>query len=84
MYTEFVIIYIGMGILALLSIASIALLIIVMKKMGNGFSGNPERYSSKPQNYGHNNAQVGVVFCKNCGTQFDGATHVCPKCGTPR
>lgn len=84
MYAEFIIIYVGMGILALLSIASIVLSAIILKKAGSGFSGKPGRYTDKSKSFEYASNQIGVVFCKNCGTQFDGTTRVCPKCGTPR
>jgi uncharacterized protein (DUF2147 family) len=27
---------------------------------------------------------VGVVFCRNCGNQFDSGNPVCPQCQLPR
>ena len=28
--------------------------------------------------------ETGVVFCRNCGNQFDSTLKVCPDCKTPR
>lgn len=38
-------------------------------------------YGANAQQYGQNN---GIVFCKNCATQYDSSRRACPKCGTPR
>lgn len=27
---------------------------------------------------------VGVVFCRNCGNQYESTEGLCPSCGTPR
>lgn len=84
MYTEFIIIYIGLGILALLSIANIILLIMLLK---NNVGGKIVTYKNNIGNsnkYVSMNGQTGVVFCKNCATRFDASTRICPKCGTQR
>lgn len=84
MYTEFKIIYIGMGVIAALLLVAIALLVLVLKKLrsnghigtnsSNGFQQSPQRAPSTS----------GIAFCVGCGTQFDAAHKVCPKCGRPR
>ena len=82
MYPEFIAIYIGLGILAVLQIATIILLCILFKK--NKVSQPPQHafHSQYTNNNQSNNS--GVVFCVNCGTQYDVAHKVCPKCGKPR
>lgn len=84
MYTEFIIIYIGVGISVLLSIVSVVLLLKLLKRTGGSRYGNAGGFADKPQSYGTQSVKTGVVFCKYCGTRFDAATRVCPKCGTPR
>ena len=84
MYTEFKIIYVGMAILAVLLLAVLALLILVLKKLrSNGRAGNvsPSGFQQFPQRA---QPTSGIAFCVGCGTQFDAAHKVCPKCGRPR
>lgn len=84
MYTEFKIIYVGLGILAVLLLAVIVLLIILLKKLntsGQTYSKTTDRPS---QSYAPRTAVSGIVFCPGCGTQFDAKHTVCPKCGKPR
>ena len=82
MYPEFIAIYIGLGILAILQIATIILLCILFKK--NKVSRQPQH--AFHNQYSNNNQpnNSGVVFCVNCGTQYDATLKVCPKCGKPR
>ena len=85
MYTEFLIIYIMLGVLILLAIIGIVLLIAVLKKAGSGT--NRSRYQAQPPMYQQMNpgtAAGGVAFCKNCGSQFNASLRVCPRCGSPR
>ncbi len=83
MYPEFIAIYVGLGVVAALLIAAIVLLLMVLSKLKN--LGGSQRSYTPPRNTnpGYSSA-MGVVFCDHCGTQFDGATKVCPRCGTPR
>ena len=84
MYTEFLIIYIMLGVLILLMIVAVILLIAVLKKTGSNSSRN--RYQQQMPTYqqGAQNSAGGVAFCKNCGSQFNASLRVCPRCGTPR
>lgn len=84
MYTEFIIGYILMGVLALMLAVVIVLLCIILRKLSRG-GGRPMETTFNP--YPKNNAYSssrGTVICRNCATQFDPAHTVCPKCGTPR
>ncbi len=83
MYPEFIAIYVGLGVLALLLIVTIVLLIVVLCKLKNGTGQRTFSPSPKSMGASYGNG-MGVVFCNNCGTQFDGATKVCPRCGTTR
>lgn len=82
MYPEFVAIYIGLGVLALMMIAVIILLIVLLNK-----SSGTNTYKNEKKMYSLNQQQAAngkVVFCRNCATQFDASQHCCPKCGTQR
>ncbi len=84
MYTEFKIIYVCMGVLAILLLACIALLVLILRKLNNG-NANQRTFNPAPKNAGASyGSGMGVVFCANCGTQYDGTTKVCPKCGSTR
>ena len=81
MYIEFVYIFVGLGILAVLLGVSIALQILILKKLGN---------TASSVNYGRANyggaksSASGIVFCTNCGKQYDGKHNICPSCGAFR
>ena len=94
MYPEFIAIYIGLGVIALLLIVAIILLIILLKKQG---SSRPKNYYAQQPQYGRpqqglapgrqaqgGGSSGGMAFCRNCGAQFDASLRVCPRCGTPR
>ena len=83
MYTEFLIIYIGLGILALLGIAILILLIMLLTQ-------DQGVYVPQNNNFITPNVQTAatptgnIVFCKKCAAEFDSSQRACPKCGTPR
>ena len=75
MYLEFIPIYIGLFVNAVLSIVVLILVIRCLSK----FSG--------PKQISKMNAfqdQGAVVFCKKCSAQYRASQGVCPKCGTPK
>ena len=89
MYTEFKLIYVGLGIIAALLTAVIVLLVILLKKSGSGRIRRDGIHSDLPNytstNYAAPKQTVsGIVFCPSCGAQFDSKHLVCPKCGKPR
>ena len=83
MYPEFIAIYIGLGILSLLQIATIVLVVVLLKKKrhSSDFINSPD--NRVYPNSSHSMAS-GVAFCINCGAQFNSELKVCPKCGYPR
>lgn len=92
MYTEFIIIYIALGLILAISIVNF-IMILLLKRNGSSIrkTFNPTiNYSAPtnnimPQEATYNNRPSGnIVFCKNCATEFDSSARVCPRCGTPR
>lgn len=72
MYLEFVIIYVGLFIVFMISIVNLVFTIKIAKRMSGS-------------NLGTKTSQTGgVVFCKKCATEFDVNLKVCPNCGTIR
>lgn len=97
MYTEIMVLFVGIGLIILLLITILILLIILLKKSAGDFpvaftappvipsvqvpQGAQQPASSLTQQQFQAN---GVTFCKNCYTQFDASVQFCPKCGTPK
>ena len=82
MYPEFIAIYVGLGILALLQVGTIVLVIVFQRKSNQKSTPNQffnQTVPSQPQSSSHS-----VAFCVGCGTQFDSTLKVCPRCGRPR
>lgn len=86
MYIEFVLIYVGLGVLIAMLAAVLVLQITILAKIGkNKRSAGYVQFQSNP--YGNANSanqRTGTVFCTQCATQFDAMHVVCPKCGKPR
>lgn len=82
MYTEFLIIYIGLGILALLGTAILILLIMLLKRNQSVYIPQNNNITPNAQNVATPTGSI--VFCKKCAAEFDSSQRVCPKCGTPR
>jgi hypothetical protein len=65
----------------LVNIAILILLIIQMRKSSANRT-NPRRMGrGKPVT---DNEQIGVIFCRVCGGQFDSNLGACPVCKPPR
>lgn len=73
MYPEFVVIYVGLLIVVIVSVVNLVFTIKLMNKFGG--RGNTQVNANQP---------TGVVFCKKCAAEFDGNLRVCPNCGTAR
>lgn len=89
MYPEFIVIYVGLGIL----LAMVAVLLVLVIKLLKGGSGN--QMVSRKAYMGGGTVSGTVIqsgapaagpmaFCRNCATQFDAKMPSCPRCGTPR
>lgn len=98
MYTEIMILFAGIGVIILLLVVILILLIIVLKRSSGdlpakAFMAPPavppvqvpqQKMSQAAPVPGQQFQGSGVVFCKNCYTQFDSSAQFCPKCGTPK
>ncbi len=82
MYTEFLIIYIALGVLFVMLAAVIVMLIMLLKKDGGMYI--PKNNSYNPPIQSSAAPTGNIVFCKKCAAEFDSSQRVCPKCGTPR
>lgn len=72
MYPEFVVIYVGLVVVLIVSVVNLVFTLKLTKQMkGNNLSNSLTRVG-------------GVVFCKKCATEFDSNSKVCPNCGTVR
>lgn len=82
MYLEYIIIYAGLGFLALLLIASIIMQTLILRKLKkvNG----SQNISDQQKSVKMQKKTDGVVFCVKCATQFPATETVCPNCGTLR
>lgn len=82
MYKEFVIMYVLLGIIAVLLAVAIVMLIKISKRLKDGV---PAKQIKQPSSMIYDNPprdNNSIVFCKKCGTHFPAAQRVCPKCGT--
>lgn len=75
MYPEFIPIYVGLAVVAVLLIVVLILQIVILVKGGSRSGGKP---------HATNNSRGTVVFCKHCATKYSSSESVCPKCGAPR
>lgn len=84
MYPEFIAIFIGLGVLAVLQIVTIVFVLLMGRKIRRQNSGRAvvahrESYSEESKTNSN-----GIAFCTNCGAQFSANIMVCPMCGKPR
>lgn len=87
MYTEFIIIYVLLAIVAILLVGVLVLQILLLKK-GGAYNPGTYRMNSGINAGGaapvQQQQEGGIAFCRRCATRFDAAARICPKCGTPR
>lgn len=85
MYIEFIIAYVGIGFLAVLLIAVIALQCSILKKINQGITSKPN-YNTPNSYSGKTSVPTvgGIAVCTRCGKQYDSRNNVCPNCGNPR
>lgn len=81
MYTEFVALYVGIGVIVILQIVLLIILILLLKRVGEMRNKGKRIYSAS-----ENQIKQGasIVFCSNCGMGFESTEIICPKCGMVR
>ncbi len=96
MYPEFIAIYVMLGIVILMLGAVLFFLIKLMKRSGansnnyympnyqanDNYYGGQYREQYPQQQYSQQGG--GVVFCRQCASQFDSSQAYCPHCGARR
>lgn len=88
MYTQLIIIFVVLGIFAVLHIITLAML-LKFRQGGIGSekpseptkSAVPKPIKKTPYSI---NQEPAIVFCKKCSAPFSSKYGVCPKCGMPR
>ena len=81
MDTEFLILYLALGIVAVLMIAVLIMLFSILSKVEKIAQSGGRSFEASP--YNRMNAG-GTVFCTQCATQYDASQPNCPRCGKPR
>lgn len=84
MSTEFIILYLALGIVAVLMIAVMVLLFSILSKVEKLEKNGGRAPEASPYNRMSSGAASATVFCTQCATQYDAAHKVCPRCGKPR
>lgn len=77
MYPEFLVIYIGLGVVILL-LAAVLVLLIKLLRSGSAV---PRQVTYQPPAAA---AGERVAFCKVCAAELSPTQRFCPKCGTRR
>ncbi len=77
MYTEFIIIYIGLALNLVLT--SIALFFAA-----KGKTGGKKRGKRRSKNSFDDQSSGVITICKKCALQYDANLKKCPGCGTPK
>lgn len=91
MYTEFIVIFVLLGLVIVISVFNMILLIMLKRESGykaNNVTSTPLQFQNTYMNQnmmqGTSNSMGSVVFCRNCAKQYDATLSRCPNCGTPR
>ena len=79
MYPEFLVIYIGLGVVILL-LAAVLVLLIKLLRSGSAV---PRQVTYQPP-AAEAAAGERVAFCKVCAAELSPTQRFCPKCGTRR
>lgn len=80
MYTEFLILYIGIAVSIVLSVVVIIMLGILLGRTNKTTNRRNNKYASM----GNAGSAESMVFCRKCATQFSSTMNRCPNCNTPR
>ncbi len=78
MYTEFIIIYIGLAVNIILTAAT--LFFVIKNKSASTKKG---KKSSKNSYFDDHSSEV-ITICKKCALQYDANLKRCPNCGTSK
>ncbi|OCA87664.1 hypothetical protein A8F94_07360 [Bacillus sp. FJAT-27225] len=70
------------GVSLLLNIITLGVVISIKRKMSAGAAPTKRKNASSAEAAA--TIEAGVVFCRNCGSQFDSTRTVCPHCETAR
>lgn len=79
LYTEFILIYVGLGIVIVMQVVLLILLAVLVGKAGKG-----QNRVSRAVGAVVNQTRQGIVFCPNCAAKLDSAELFCPQCGMAR
>ncbi|MBQ6264644.1 MAG: hypothetical protein IJK60_04265 [Clostridia bacterium] len=78
MYTEFIVIYIGLALNIILT--AITLFMVIKTK-----TSSIKKSKKGPKNsYFDDRSSEVITICKKCALQYDAKLKKCPKCGTPK
>lgn len=72
-----------MSLIIAILIINLITLVLVIVSINKNKSGSIPRDQNAPKQT-KSSAQSGVVFCRNCGNQYDSTITACPNCKTPR
>ncbi|MBQ7354732.1 MAG: hypothetical protein IJW62_04340 [Clostridia bacterium] len=85
MDTEFLILYLALGIVAVLMIAVLIMLFSILSKVEKLAQGGGRSFEASPYNRVNIGGNAGgTVFCTQCATQYDASQKNCPRCGKSR
>ena len=79
MYTEFIIIYVG---LVLVLAVNIIILVLLLKSRGKQTKIMRPSFENMSEDCGQASGQIAI--CKKCATRFSASQKKCPRCGTIR
>ena len=81
MYPNMMLIYIAIGIFIVIGVAILVFVALIYKNT----KGNKVQTIKQPNLVQADSVvEAGVVFCRNCASQFSSNEAICPNCKTPR
>ncbi|ALC89403.1 hypothetical protein AM500_06100 [Bacillus sp. FJAT-18017] len=80
--TLFLLILVGVSLLV--NFITLGMVISLRKKVGGNSSATVSKKSKAHSAEAAAAIEAGVVFCRNCGAQYDSTRTVCPHCETAR
>ena len=82
MYEQLIIIYIFLGIFALLHIIAFAMILRVKQSSNSSNKKNIDKKTYNKQVQQIKSTAPRIVLCRNCLSKYDAQNEICPKCGT--